>query len=399
MNQLHLLKNKNFSLLYFSTIISTLGGQIYTFILPLFIYDLSKSALAMSTMRMVDFLPNVLLGMLAGALVDRVNRRWMLQYASLLQAILSSILVIIIILDIVQLWHLYLLGFLLSTVGYTFGNAKHSIIPQLFDKKWMTEIEAKFSLIGTIVSIIGPSIAGFLLVWFAYEWLFSIYTICLVIIWISYFFIDSVSTPKRNKSQSLIEDMKEGIVELFGNKQLLSPTLTILFINFATSLVIGVLVFYVVDELGATTSEVGWMYSISAIGGIIGAKAIQPLRNKWRRGQIFVTMLAVDAVALLLFFFANSWWQLGILLAFRTFTSVIINIIYLAIRQESTPNHLLGRVAGTSSMFMKLVLPLGLFIAGLWAEWLPIPYLFILSSIIICVLVITLLRGDFKNTK
>lgn len=399
MNQLHLLKNKNFSLLYFSTIISTLGGQIYTFILPLFIYDLSKSALAMSTMRMVDFLPNVLLGMLAGALVDRVNRRWMLQYASLLQAILSSILVIIIILDIVQLWHLYLLGFLLSTVGYTFGNAKHSIIPQLFDKKWMTEIEAKFSLIGTIVSIIGPSIAGFLLVWFAYEWLFLIYTICLVIIWISYFFIDSVSTPKRNKSQSLIEDMKEGVVELFGNKQLLSPTLTILFINFATSLVIGVLVFYVVDELGATTSEVGWMYSISAIGGIIGAKAIQPLRNKWRRGQIFVTMLAVDAVALLLFFFANSWWQLGILLAFRTFTSVIINIIYLAIRQESTPNHLLGRVAGTSSMFMKLVLPLGLFIAGLWAEWLPIPYLFILSSIIICVLVIILLRGDFKNTK
>ncbi|MGE7624903.1 MFS transporter [Viridibacillus sp. NPDC096237] len=399
MNQLYLLKNKNFSLLYFSTLISTLGGQIYTFILPLFIYDLSKSALAMSTMRMVDFLPNVLLGMLAGAIVDRVNRRWMLQYTSLIQAILSSILVIIILLDIVQLWHLYLLGFLLSTVGYTFGNAKHSIIPQLFDKKWMTEIEAKFSLIGTIVSIIGPSIAGFLLVWFAYEWLFLIYTICLVIIWISYFFIDPVSTPKRNKSQSLIEDMKEGIVELFGNKQLLSPTLTILFINFATSLVIGVLVFYVVDELGASTSEVGWMYSISAIGGIIGAKAIQPLRNKWRRGQIFVTMLAVDAVALLLFFFANSWWQLGILLAFRTFTSVIINIIYLAIRQESTPNHLLGRVAGTSSMFMKLVLPLGLFIAGLWAEWLPIPYLFILSSIIICVLVITLLRGDFKNTK
>lgn len=397
MKTINLYKNKNFILLYFGTIISTFANQIYTFILPLFIYDLSKSAFAMSTMRMMDFLPNVLFGMLAGAIVDRVNRRWMLKYAGFVKALLSTILVIMIMFDLAELWHLYILGFLLSTVSYTVGNAQHAIIPQLFPKQMMTDIQAKFSLVNTLVSIIGPSLAGMLLLWFAYDSLFIIYTICLFIIWGSFYFLDSTPTPERVNKQSLSADMKEGMIELFGNKQLLHPTMAILFINFATSLIIGVLVFYTIDILGETTEQLGLMYSIAAFGGIIGARVIKHLRVKWNRGKIFIGMLAIDFIVLGLFFFATTWWQLGILLAVRTCTSVIINIIYLAIRQESTPNHLLGRVAGTSSMFMKLVLPLGLFTAGIWAEILPIHYLFLISASIVAIIFMTLIRGNFKE--
>ena len=73
-------------------------------------------------------------------------------------------------------------------------------------------------------------------------------------------------------------------------------------------------------------------------------------------------MHAVDSFDLVLFFFAITWWKLGVLLAFRSCTTVITNIIYLSLRQGSGPNYLLGRVAGTSSMFMKLAIPIGLFI-------------------------------------
>ncbi|MBN3526412.1 hypothetical protein [Paenibacillus apiarius] len=86
--------------------------------------------------------------------------------------------------------------------------------------------------------------------------------------------------------------MKEGIAELFGNQTLLPPTLTILFTNFATSLVIGVLIFYAVDGLGSSPQEVGWMFSVSAFGGIAGAKGLKMLRKKWKRGAIFHAMLS-----------------------------------------------------------------------------------------------------------
>lgn len=131
MSEQSLHQNRNFNVLYAGTFIVTMGGQIYSFILPLFIYEWSQSALAMSTMRVMDFVPNVLLGMLAGAMVDRMNRRKMMTWTSLLQAGLAALLVLLLWLDALHLWQLYLFGFLLSAVSYTFGNAKHAIMPQL----------------------------------------------------------------------------------------------------------------------------------------------------------------------------------------------------------------------------------------------------------------------------
>ncbi|WP_268627484.1 MFS transporter [Paenibacillus alvei] len=390
---------RDFRVLYAGTFIVTMGSQIYSFILPLFIYEWSQSAIAMSTMRVMDFLPNVLLGMLAGTLVDRINRRKLMKWTSMLQAGLALILILSIWLDALHLWQLYLFGFLLSTLSYTFGNAKHAIVPQLFPREMLTDIQARFSLLGTVLSIIGPSIAGFLSVWLAYEWMLFIYVISLILLWLTVFLIDPVPSPERKTGQTLWQDMKEGMAELFMNQALLPPTLTILFSNLATSLVIGVLVFYAVDVLGSSPQEVGWMLSVSAFGGIAGAKGLKVLCQKWTRGAIFHAMLCVDALVLGLLFFAVHWWQLAILLACRTCTTVIINIIYLAIRQESTPNHLLGRVAGTSSMFMKLVLPLGLLLSGLWAEHLPIPYMFLISSAIVAFLSIYLAKGSFRSTK
>ncbi|WP_374017642.1 hypothetical protein ABU162_26525 [Paenibacillus thiaminolyticus] len=106
-------------------------------------------------------------------------------WTSLLQAGLATLLVLLLWLDALHLSQLYLFGFLLSAVSYTFGNAKHAIMPQLFPRERMTDIQARFSLLGTVLSIIGPSIAGFLIIWLAYEWLFFLYAISLVLLWVT----------------------------------------------------------------------------------------------------------------------------------------------------------------------------------------------------------------------
>src|SRR5690625_4171615 len=115
------------------------------------------------------------------------------------------------------------------------------------------------------------------------------------------------------------------------------------------------------------------------------------------RGNIYTYCLLVDTLGVVLLIFAPTWWTLGIALAVRTFSTTLSNIVYFTIRQEFTPNHLLGRVAGTSSMFMKLTLPFGLFIAGLCAEWLPIPILFTFSAVIFLVLFVRLFFHPFRK--
>ncbi|MGM9951317.1 MAG: MFS transporter [Lysinibacillus sp.] len=392
---MNLYANKTFRQLYSINILAAVSSTIYTFIIPLVLYDLTKSAVAMSTMRMMEFLPNVLLGMVVGVIVDRLNRNAMLIYGGFIRFILSVGLLLSISAEQTTVWHLYMLGFLLSTIGYTIGNASNAITPQLFDKLWMTEIQAKFSLIFTISSIVGPSIAGMLLVWFDYDAFLWLYVICMGLSWLIACMIEKTDTPVRPQQQSIWADMKEGIRELVGNKQLFTPTITILISNFASSLIIGVMTFYVIDILGNTKEQLGLMYTIAAIGGIFGAKLMKPLRTKFRRGQIYCSLVLIEAFVLVVFFFAHSWWALGILLAFRTCISVMTNIIYLAIRQETTPNHLLGRVAGTSSMMMKLVIPLGLIVGGLWAEAWPVPYIFFISALAVFTNFFLLRRANF----
>ena len=397
-SELSLVKNKNFLLLWGSSTIASFGMQMYSIAIPLLIYDLSKSALAMSMMRAIEFFPNIFLGMLAGALVDRLNRKTMMVWTSFIQVISMFGIVMLLLTNHIELWHLYILGFILSSAGYTFGNANHSVLPQIVSKDQLTSANAKLSFIDTLIRMIGPGVAGVLIAVFSYTSTLTIYLICLLIMYVFMQFLNVPPTAKReDTSHSIWKEMKEGIVELFNNKILLTPTIAVLFSNFASSLVIGVLIFFATDQIGADSKQVGFMFTISAVGGLIGASLISRIRKRFGRGVIYTYSLVFDILSMCLLLFAQTWWTIGISLAIRTFSTTLSNIVYFTIRQEFTPNHLLGRVAGTSSMLMKLTLPLGLFIAGLWAEWFPIRILFFISMCIFIVLFSRLFFHTFKK--
>jgi MFS family permease len=375
-----------------------LSMTIFSFILPIILYEQTKSALAMSTMRITDFLPNVLFGMLIGVFVDRINRRNLIIYANLIRTFVAIVFVVLLSSTEFALWHIYVLGFLLSTIGYTIACASNAIMPQLFDRSLMTDIQAKLALLSTMISIIGPGLLGMLLLWLSNTLFLWLFVGCQFGMMVISLFIEKVPTPDRNENSSILAELKEGVVALVGNRPLLLQTWTIFFSNFASSLIIGVLTFYALDQLHFTKEQLGLMLTISAAGGILGSKIIHPLRNRFTRGQIYTYSMLADVVTLVLFFFANSWVTLGLLLAVRTAISTMTNIVYLALRQETTPNHLLGRIAGTTSMIMKLALPVGLFIGGIWGDYLPVAPIFLISAVIVLFNFVLLLKNKFQET-
>lgn len=267
--------NRNFMLLWSGSLISNIGYQMYIIAIPLLIYDLSRSALAMSMMRAIEFLPNIFIGILAGVFVDRLNRKRMMQWTSGIRVVAMLGIVLLLLSDGLSLWSLYVLGFILSVASYTFGNAHHAVLPQIVDKEELTSANAKLSFINTLIQTIGPGVAGAFLMIYSYTATLTIYTVSLLVLLIS---VSLLSLPsierKKHKDSSIKEDMIEGIEELLRNKLLLTPTITVVFMNFASSLVIGVLVFFVKDQLGATASQIGFMFSISAVGGFIGALVV-----------------------------------------------------------------------------------------------------------------------------
>ncbi|MBD8036080.1 MFS transporter [Solibacillus sp. A46] len=394
---MNLLKNPNFQKLYVISLLVNISMTTFSFILPLILYEYTKSAIAMSTMRLMDFLPNVLLGMFIGVLVDRMNRRLTMLWGNVIRTLFAFTLTVVLTTTEFSLWSVYVLGFVISSLGYMIGSATNAIMPQLFERSQMTEIQTRLSLQSTLISIIGPGLLGMLLLWSSNALFLWLFVGCNLLIVFVTALLQKVPNPERS-SQSLWQDLKEGYDELIRNKSLFIQTWTIFFSNFASSLIIGVLTFYALDTLHFSKEELGFMLTLSAFGGILGAKIIRPLRNKYRRGQIYTYSMAVEVFILIAFMFAQTWWLLGILLALRTAISTMTNIVYLALRQETTPNHLLGRVAGTTSMIMKLALPFGLLVGGYWADHFAIPPIFLISAIIISINVFILFKTKFTKT-
>lgn len=329
--------------------------------------------------------------------MDRFNRKWIMSMATLLQMFALGCTVFLLFADRIDIWHLYVFVFVLSSAGYTFGNSQHSVIPQLVSKQQLTSANAKLTFVDTFISMIGPGVAGFLIALYSFEVSFSIYLICLAMLFLMILFIQvpNVDRKKENQSTSIWQDMKEGIHSLLENKTLLTPTMIVLFSNLASSLVTGVLIFYAVDVLGSSEKEVGLMFSIGAIGGLIGALTVSQIRKHFGRGKIFVFFKLVDVLSMIILVFAHTWWFIGLFLMIRTFSVTVSNIVYFTIRQEFTPNHLLGRVAGTSSMMMKLALPAGLFLSGIWAEYLAVQTLFMMAALIYLILFLVARKNSF----
>lgn len=389
-------KNKNFLYLWIAFAIGTIGLQMYMVAIPLLIYDMTKSALTMSTMRAIEFLPSVVIGMLVGVLVDRADRKNVMNLMTFIQLCAVGGLLFLLHHEQLVVWHLFLLGFILSAAGYAFSNAQETIIPLIVAKEQLTAANAKISFIYTLLGLIGPGIAGMLIAAYSYKISFSIYFVCLFLL---LFLVRMIRLrPVEKKAEkgrsSILEDLKEGLATLIGNKILLIPTIVITLINFFASLLLGVLIFFVADQLGANEKQIGFMLSMSAVGGLVGSLLIPHLRKRFARGKIFIACLLFDIVSLMIMIFASSWWMAGIALFIRLIGVTMLNVVSFTIRQEFTPNHLLGRVSGTASTFMKLSLPLGMFLSGLWAEWLPIRGLFVISLISITIMFLKLRKHE-----
>jgi len=115
-------------------------------------------------------LPQALLGAFAGVYVDRWNRKWTMIGADSFVALCSGIIALLFYLDIVELWHIYILLALRSIGGSFHSPAMKSSIPLLAPEKELTRIAGINQAIQSICNIGGPALGAVLLLAFEYEY-------------------------------------------------------------------------------------------------------------------------------------------------------------------------------------------------------------------------------------
>ncbi|MCR6111835.1 MFS transporter [Bacillus sp. A301a_S52] len=393
---------KNFLLLFFGIFLSNLTFHFFTLAIPIMIYNMTQSTLAMSSMRAMEFLPNLLLGMFIGVLFDRYNKKRIMIITILLQIISMTILIVLTITEMLNLWQVYLLGFCLYTCGFSFVIAYQSLLPMLIKRNQLLPANSMIQLNNTLTNTIGPALSGFLLLVVSYSYGFMVTVIGLTLLLIFVLLIngpyENVTRDIEKKNSTIWIEIKEGWYQLTSTDALWKGTLMILFMNLASATSGAVLIFYALDSLMINETHLGAILSAAAIGGLFSTFFGKRSRNWMSRGGLFLTSISIVILGQFMFLISQSWIYLCIGNFFIGLGVTFVNIHFITLRQELTPSKYLGRVIGTSSMITKLTMPISFLSVGFIAEFIEVRYVFV-ASLTILVLLFIFIRKPMLQIK
>jgi len=278
------------------------------------------------------------------------------------------------------------------------GNASYSLLPNVIKHQQLNDANAKFSFYGTLSGIIGPSLAGIIYALYGPEMNILIYLAGLFLTLVLMLFL-KVEEEVERSGKNIKGDIADGWHALTENEDLWNLTIIILLVNLGSSITGAVMLFFALDTVEITEIQLGYILTAASIGALAGAQSVKLLGRILMKGHIFILAFLISLSGYLLLWMSFHW----ILLLAANFligmAVILINVPYLSLRQSTTPNHLLGRVAGTSSMIMKLSMPFAYLITGIVGEMVNVRYMFIVTIVIIMFVVVYALKNKIHKMK
>lgn len=155
--------SREFRLLWSGLAVSSLGNRIAFVALPVQVYDLTGSTLAVGMLELAFLVPLFTLSILGGALADRVERRRLIMACEAGGVVSAGVLAFNASLPDPQLWVIYLFGTSTMALFALAAPAQRSAVPLLVERRHVTSALTLKSLTGSAGFVLGPAIAGILI--------------------------------------------------------------------------------------------------------------------------------------------------------------------------------------------------------------------------------------------
>src|SRR5438105_8488901 len=138
----HLLKTRDFGFLWSGQLASQIGDGLNKVALLWFVYELTGSALKMTMVGLLQTIPPLLLGPVAGVYLDRLPKRAMMIALDLARAVLLVLIPLLFMMNALSLTLLYVLVFLIAVASMAFGPALNSAVPLMVPRNDLTAANA-----------------------------------------------------------------------------------------------------------------------------------------------------------------------------------------------------------------------------------------------------------------
>lgn len=343
------------------------------------IYSLTGSALQLGMVSAVRGAPLFIFGVVAGTVADRYGRKAQLIIAQTVNAFLNITLATLILTGRIEVWHIYVTGFLAGTVQAFQQPARQVLINDLVGGKRLLNAIALNSAAVNVSRSIGPAVCGVLIAAFGVDVSYYVQGVvyALATMWTAQIRVPqspaTVGYASGSARQSFLSSTKEGFAYILSHRLILALMVLALAPAVLGMPYTSLMPIFAIDVLHGDASTQGLLLTMVGIGALVGALGIASLGQRQGSGKLLIMGAAGFGLSLMLF---SRSPVLHMAMIF-TFLAGLSNTTYgsqnQTMLQTLAPAEIRGRVLG-AYMLSRALQPLGSLLAGVLASSLGGPW-------------------------
>lgn len=369
-------QNQDFLKFWSGEALSLFGTQVTNLALPLTaLMVFNASAQQVGMLRFLQLVPYLFLSLVFGVWVDRSRRKRIMLLANTVRMLLITLVVVLAHYHYLSITSLLAVACAVGVFSVLFDVSWMSFIPTLVrDPKHYVEANQKMGVTLSTSDVAGPGVAGALIGWLgpptalvldAGSYLASLTSL----LWIR---TPEPDPPPAAGRRHLGRELVDGVRWVFGHPVLRPLAMLAPFTNFSLTCVSTLFLLYAVRDKGLSPATVGLIFSVAAVGALIGALLSKAIIRRYRDriGAVYgVALAGIYATPVLLPLAGGprpvliGMFMLSLLLSYLG--SGLSNVIQLSLRQTCTPSSLMGRMTAAFRTLLFGGAALGGLCAGL----------------------------------
>jgi MFS family permease len=383
-----------------------MGDKFYAIALSWWILQRTDSTMSMGFFLFACTIPGIILGFFAGALTDRLDRRWLMIVTDLLRGSFVVTVTFLSYFDVLKVWQVFTIGIMLSSISAFFEPASQAILPELVKPEALKKANSLCQLVNGACQVLGPLLGALVISFFGTTMVFlanglSFYIAAGLSLFIQY--------KKRRMdlgegATTILAAVMEGIAFIKGKGNMI----TILFIIGIAHFFVGSLSVslpFLADSLGGKgVNNLGLLETLLGAGLLAGATFSSLKSKKMVTDRRLFTLMMGLGLSFLCIGTA-SYYKIEnriVYMMILFLVGVIIanaSIFWQLLLQLNTPDIMRGRVFGISTLIGNTSLPIAFGVVGILLEISSISVVMLGSGICLVILGLGLVLFQVNTNK
>lgn len=359
---------RDFNRLWAAAAAGNLGDGVYRVAIALLAARLTSDPVAFSALNALGYLPWLVLGLPAGALVDRYDRRRLALLVGGVRTGGIAVLLTAVALDRASLWLLYTVVVVLGAGETVYDNTLISMLPAVIgDRERLETANGRLQGVELLAQgFVAPPLASGLFALMASA-AFGVNVACYALAVLLLFSVRGTYRPSGDRRTSMVRAMGDAIRYIRGHAMHRALLSVVVVLGFSNAMGTALVVLWTREVLGVSEAAFGFFVLSGAVGALIGSQTAAPIAARTGRGRAMTLSAIVTGLAMLLAGATRSPYVAGVAWAITGWAILLWNVVYGSLRQRLTPDTLLGRTVGVYRVVAWGVMPLGALVGGVLA--------------------------------